>query len=90
MCVRQRTSKPHLGHLEGCELHSIPGSEGGGNFPAGDLKGKPKDVMQTGLRVLVVYEMESMEVQFETYPGLHVSSLLSQRSLLALSASIPG
>jgi len=66
-------------------LHSIPW-EGGVNFPAGDAKEKPKDVMQTGLRVLVVvYEMEGMEVQFETYAGLHVSALLSKRAPLVRS-----
>lgn len=70
-------------------LHNIPW-EGGGSFPAGDAKAKRKDVMQTGLRVLfVLYEMEGIEVQFETCAGLHVSALLSKRALLARSASVP-
>lgn len=69
--------------------HSIPW-EGGGSFPAQDAKAQPKHVMQTGLRVLfVVYEMEGMEVQFETCARLHVSALPSKRALLARSASIP-
>ena len=58
-------------------LHSIPW-DGGGNFPARDAKGKPKDAMQAGLRVIfVVYEMEGMEIQFKTCAGLHVSALPS-------------
>lgn len=70
-------------------LRSIPW-EGGGNFPAGDAKAEPKDVIQTGLRVLfVVHEVEGMEVQFESCAGLHVSASPSKRALLVLSASVP-
>lgn len=70
-------------------LQSIPW-EGGVNFPAGDAKAKPRDVTQMGLKVLsVVYEMDGMEVHFETCARLHVSSWLSKKAPPARSASVP-
>lgn len=70
-------------------LHSIPW-KGWGSFPAGNVKVKPKDIMQTWLKALfVAYEMEGMEIQLEICARLHVSSSLSKRALLACSASTP-
>lgn len=70
-------------------LHSIPW-KGWGDFPAGNVKAKPKDIMQTWFKALfVVCETEGMEIQLETCARLHVSTSLSKRALLACSASIP-